>query len=1257
MLSPLLPCAADLDRWADEYATAAQLPRLVRRLIAATSAFTQLEFPADDAVRFAGWDGVASVTNGPAWVPIGVSGWELGCEARARITRKATSDYDKRTSDPLALTQSDSTFVFVTPRTWPGKDHWLAERSASPWQGVRALDATDLETWLESATAVHLWLAEIMDHRLDGVGTLEAFWKEWARVSTPLITPAFLLAGREEQAGSVTQWLTAESGSFAIRADSPDEARAFVAAVADQGGGDDPLANVLVVSDSGTWRRLLLLPGQRFVLVPDFDEADVNGAVAAGHCVIHALGPDQPFGGTALELPRLDREKVSAALVEMGMTDVDAKRLAGEAWRSLPAFRRQHAVNQQIRRPAWATPAGAHVLIPAMLVGSWDRLSPGDKTVISELCGGRPYEDIEAELHVLATRADPPLRRIGQTWSVASKIDLWTQLSGMAHPSVWPTFERLAVEVTCERDPAWELPPDAPLIEVTRRHDRVRSDRLRHGLADSVALLGSAPPTPLLSDGRSAPAVAAAIVREATDRANADASGANWAALSDSLLSLAEASPETFVRSVERGLRGPAPILRLIPDSQRQFSLFGRQFDYRPVASALAMLAWDPALLAAVGMALATFARLAPKDERRPSPDDDLVRVLLPWYPQTAASVEQQLDLLTRLQDREPDVAWNVLLKLVPNAVQATTDTPHPRYRAWRADGPRSISGIEWRRLVEGICSRLVQQAVAEPGRLPKLIENYGDLAPSAQNDLREELLRLDLSASGVDQTAIADAIREQVARHRAHDTAVWAMPAEAVDELDNLLRALEPNDPIERAKWLFDDHPDMETVSGGDYHNYDERLQHLRLQALTQILAEQGVGGIEVLLGGSQSPRAVGLGLGRLEAVADCDILQWSRSDDERKRQAARFFFASRVNLKGDEWATSVLVETCPLAPEIAGLLLATPAPPRRSLWGIAERIGPDAADAYWREFYGFPETIEEAAEAAGQLIDRGHPYAAIDVLGMEAHKKRKLDPDLVTRALRLAAVTPPPRQINSGSLGYDVSQLLGALESDGVDEDEIATLEWLFLPLLDHGERQPRALHAKLASHPEFFVEVLSVIYRADDEDVREGTAEDVARAERAWQLLSDWRTPPGVGRDGAVDPDALVTWVRRARDLAASAKRSAPADSKIGAILRHVPTGEDGFWPHEVVRQLLEEVQSEELETGIAIEVVNSRGVTTRGPLDGGSQERVLASGYAEAAQALLPNWPRAAAVLTMLAAGFDEDAKRHDVDAKIREEDWS
>jgi hypothetical protein len=1064
-----------------------------------------------------------------------------------------------------------------------------------------------------------------------------------------------LLAGRDQQADAVREWLAGVAGAFAVRADSPDEARAFIAATADRGDGNDPLANVIVVSDRGTWRRILTLRGQRFVLVPNFDEADVNGAVGAGQTVIHALGPDEPFVGTAVKLPPLNREKASAVLIAEGVREAEAEMLAGEAWHSLLAFRRQHAMNQRMRLAVWATPAYAHFLIPAMLAGSWDSESPGDRAAISQLCGGLAYENIEAELQVLSARADPPVRRIGTVWSVASKIDLWTQLATMAPPSVWPVFERLAVDVTCERDTRLELAPDAELIAIAKAGARAHSDRLRLSLVDGVALVGSRAPATLLSDGRSAGSVAAKIVRDVTDRADADLSGATWASISDSLVSLAEASPDTFVQAVERALRGTA-ILRLIPDPTRPSRNFGSHVDYGSVASALAMVAWDLGLFASASAALATLARLVPDDQRRTSPADYLVQVLLPWYPQTAASVDQQLDLLSRLQERESDAAWRVLLKLIPNAVQTTTDTQHPRYRAWRADGQRSLARTEWLRLVEGISTRLVQQAVAQPGRLPALIENYADLAPKAQTELREELERLDLAAPGVDRTAIADALREEVARHRAHHAAPWAMPAEAVDELDRLLPALEPDDPIERSRWLFDDHPDMEAVSGEDYHNYDERLRQLRVQALVEILEARGLDGVEALIAVAGSPRAVGLGLGHVAIADDGDILRWASSDDDRKHQAAQFFFASRVNINGDDWAATELLEIYPLPPEIAGEFLATLAHPRRTLWALARRIGPAAEDAYWHNFYGFPQTSEEAAEAVDRLLDRGRPYAAIDVLGMEVHQKRSLDPDQAIRALRLAAVTPPSPYMNGVSLGYDVSQVLGALEAQGVVEADIAGLEWLYLPVLDHSEREPRALHAMLAAHPEFFVEVLSAIYRAEDEDVRGTKEEDATRPELAWRLLADWHTPPGIGPNGTVDPKALASWVQRARELAAEAKRSGPGDSKIGAILRHVPTGTDGFWPHEAVRALLEELQSDELENGMAIEVVNSRGVTMRGPLDGGAQEREIAASYTAAAEALSSEWPRTAAMLRLLAAGFKEDAHRHDVDARIREEDW-
>ena len=101
---------------------------MIRRLIAATCTFTQLEFPADEAVRFDGWDGIAAVPAASPWVPAGISGWELGCEMRLRITRKASDDYTKRTRNPLTLAHADSTFVFVTPRAWPGKKRWVARK-------------------------------------------------------------------------------------------------------------------------------------------------------------------------------------------------------------------------------------------------------------------------------------------------------------------------------------------------------------------------------------------------------------------------------------------------------------------------------------------------------------------------------------------------------------------------------------------------------------------------------------------------------------------------------------------------------------------------------------------------------------------------------------------------------------------------------------------------------------------------------------------------------------------------------------------------------------------------------------------------------------------------------------------------------------------------------------------------------------------------------------------------------------------------
>ena len=87
-----------------------------------------------------------------------------------RVSAKANEDYETRTADPLGFDKSTTTFVFATPRRWPGKGDWKAEKRAErEWADVRALDADDIEIAFEAAPAAHFWFSELVGLPAEGV--------------------------------------------------------------------------------------------------------------------------------------------------------------------------------------------------------------------------------------------------------------------------------------------------------------------------------------------------------------------------------------------------------------------------------------------------------------------------------------------------------------------------------------------------------------------------------------------------------------------------------------------------------------------------------------------------------------------------------------------------------------------------------------------------------------------------------------------------------------------------------------------------------------------------------------------------------------------------------------------------------------------------------------------------------------------------------------------------------------------------------
>jgi hypothetical protein len=113
----------------------------------------------------------------------------------------------------------------------------------------------------------------------------------------------------------------------------------------------------------------------------------------------------------------------------------------------------------------------------------------------------------------------------------------------------------------------------------------------------------------------------------------------------------------------------------------------------------------------------------------------------------------------------------------------------------------------------------------------------------------------------------------------------------------------------------------------------------------------------------------------------------------------------------------------------------------------------------------------------------------------------------------------------------------------------------------------------------------------------------------------------------------------------------------DQQIGALLAHSPPASDGSPLHEAIRDLLEEIRSDDLELGIAVEIHNTRGVASRGAMQGGTQEWELAQRY-QAYSDAARDWPRTRKLFKRVVDSYEAEARRHDSIAERRQQglDW-
>lgn len=1103
------------------------------------------------------------------------------------------------------------------------------------------------------------WAEEALD--------IGSFWDDWKNSTSPAMNTQLHLAGRENEVEKVHNWLHSKPSKLTIQADTREEVIAFFAAVIHQmpeAQSVEYLSQCIIVQNQSSWRYFATTQDS-LILIPAFEQPKF---LPREHHTFIPIGKNISSAKEGLVLSRPNKTDFRQALVDMGLSEERAYNLTKNSKRNLNVLRRLIAIAPELHTPDWTLSENARSLIPVLLAGAWDDTKQGDREVIAKLAR-KPYEEVVEDISRWVNSSDPPVRQVGSVWQLISREDSWHLLSRFIVRDDLEAFQDVTLSVLGTLDPRYELPLEQRYTASIYGKVLPNSGFLRKGLAETLAILAT----------RGLPSQTQGII-SSQERVNgiiyqllnSNVDWHIWASLAYFLPTLAEASPEAFLEAVDDGLAGNNPTLVQLFLQEEESLSFGRT-PHTGLLWALEVLVWEPQYLSQVTLILGKLSRLDPGGKIINRPFRSLCEIFLCWNPQTPANLAQRLRVIDTLIAREPDIAWQLLYNLLPKIRPGISHPIHkPRWRDWNAHSTSKVTLSEYWKNVDAVMERVFSNTETDRKRLCDVIKIIESLPPpQLQNKSINHLLAVDTTdIQQKDLAIICNTLRRIIHKHKEFSDAKWALPAGSIDRFYLLYQKFEPQNIIYHYAWLFSFNPNFlyrayKKRIHEDWETRDKKIKQAQTAAARKVYFQADINILLEMAEIVKEPSLLGVAIANIETITEeveVDLLHETLGNEKNPLNVfAIGFIGRRLENYGWTWAENILSfakNNYWSAQQVINFFYALPFEKRT--WDLLIPFAEELTNLYWQTIPAgwVKENDQEAAIV--KLLKFNRPYAALNLINLHYNDKVKFPPsillvDILEKAASVDPYTEKPLP-DTNLTTYYIEQIFDVLErADDIEDNKLAFLEWIYLPLLVDSERQPKFLYHELSKDPLFFVQILKFVYKSEDdrdesEEIDQAT---LTRAELGFQLLESWHQVPGFQEDGTIDLVQLRNWVLQAREASQEIGRGKIADREIGHLLAYAPKSPDGIWPDIAVREIIEEVASKEMERAIAIGIFNKRGVWIKSIDQGGVQERQLAETYQNYAIAVGDTHPRTATILRSIAKGYTSDAHREDIWAELED----
>lgn len=1250
-----------IEEWSSENRARRRLAVLLRILVNSTgTGLRRVDFPGNDDAERHGWDGIIVADKATPWIPEGLSVWEFGCDKK--IKSKANRDFNKKTGSTPESERMETTFVFVTPRRWPGKNDWEKEHDAEDqWKNVRVFDASDLEQWMEQSIPAQILFAHEIGIPSKGVFSLEKCWQYWQADCEPALAPSLFDQALKESKNLVERWLDDPPGEpLKIAADSTAEALAYLHVVFSE---EEPLFrdnrdSVAVFTEPGVLSEILSA-GSDLIVVSTSPEIEKELAPHRQHFKT-VLVYSQNMANVNLDivLKPLNYFALTAALEEMELNRDEVAKYRRECGYSLTVLRRLLSRLPHVKTPDWADPDKEYVksLVPIMFAGAWNSNKEADRFLVSELWADIDIEDVEKEIARLSQLEDSPVWAIDAYRGVKSKLDALFAICESVTETHIRKFLEVAEIVLSERNPALDLSPDKQWLAELRGKSREISDLLRQSIINSFVMLA------VHGDKLFGHRINFNIethIQDTVKKLLRPTTARTFEDHSDALPAYAEAAPDVFLSIIERDLdeNKSRAVLDLF-DPAGKSSL--NSSSKAEMLWALESLAWSGEYLAHVVEILARIAEEETAGNWSNSAANSLAAIFRSWLPQTSVSVDKRIEVFNGLlKKHRGDIVWSICLEQLRGGHRTGHYSYKPKCRtdghgygelAMESENQKFIhnaarEAIDWKPHTKETLADLIQ-CLDPHTQIP--YEMWSEVWGQAENWLNEG------KPSDEEKCWLYEKIRDTV------DSDVF--PKEVSLKAKSVYKMLEPSDPVLEHRWLFRSSSVPRIKKSGyiksrGFREYAKEIQEKRVSALREIYRERGITGLIELAGHGEGQTVIGALASGIDSFgcSEAKALVLNALDfstEETSQQMKRLIAGTLLGLESAH-RQAMLEDFSETIPEETFFKVLLLSPFGKGTWELLKQLQKETELNYWKKVaWQLPVHPTEVNKAVEMLIGAGRP---LDAAQMAECFLEEVEPKLILRLLEsIVRIEGKEEKVRELPLDREfVEDALQRLDEEaGIPAARILSLEFEFVNFLQGSDRGMRILEREIGEHPELFAEMIALAYKRDDKQEDRNVSsvsEDILR-NKAWKMhrsIESIRQLPRGDEFRNLDAENLIKWVCAVREMCELRGRLNIGDFCIGSLFSNSPEDDNGIWPCKAVRDTLEEVYSEQLGKGFKM----GRCDLFRTHIgERGDQEREIEDRHKKWAQRIQYSHPKTSEILREIAKYFSHLGRHYDIEAE-------